>query len=169
LNIGFKPEIEIFMASKSRTHKHATPAMSPLLRALTFGRAAHKPVTQAMLLQAYASLDGFRRGYGSHELLENLSRQLLVADELCHLRNDTHGLPDIEAARAATAQIETAGKISGAWLMNDIAYARLCNALGVFDSQLSAASLGDIAKAEARGASTLMRAEQGTVVSMAAV
>jgi DNA-directed RNA polymerase specialized sigma24 family protein len=61
------------MASQSRTHKNATRAMSPLLRALTFSRAAHEPVTQAMLLQAYASLDRFRRGYGSHELLENLS------------------------------------------------------------------------------------------------
>ncbi|CAB3793905.1 hypothetical protein LMG28614_03790 [Paraburkholderia ultramafica] len=157
------------MASKSRTHKHATPAMPPSLRALTFSGAAHKPLTQAMLLQAYASLDGFRRGYGSHELLENLSRQLLVAEELCHLRNDAHGWTDIEAARAATAQIATAVKISGAWLMNDFAYAQLCNALGIFDSQLSVASFGDIAKAEARGARALMREEQGAVVSIAAV
>jgi hypothetical protein len=39
----------------------------------------------------------------------------------------------------------------------------------VAERQLSAASLGDIAKAEARGASTLMREEQGAVFSMAAV
>ncbi|MEW9586415.1 hypothetical protein [Paraburkholderia sp. DGU8] len=169
MNNRSKAEIEIVMASKSRTHKNATLAMSPLLRALTFSRASHEPVIQAMLLKAYASLDGFRRGYGSHELLENLSRQLLVAGELCHLRNHAHGLPDIEAACAATAQIETVGKTSGAWLMNDIAYAHLCNALGIFDNQLSAASLGDIAKAEARGASTLMGEEQGAVFSMAAV
>jgi hypothetical protein len=169
LNNGPKAEIEIVMASKSRTHKHATPAMSPLLRALAFSRAKHEPVIQAMLLQAYASLDGFRRGYGSHELLENLSRQLLVAEELCHLRNHAHGLPDIKAAHAATAQIETSGKTSGTWLMNEFAYAHYCNALGIFDSQLSVASLGDIAKAEARVAGALMRQQQGAVVSMAAV
>jgi hypothetical protein len=52
--------------------------------------------------------------------------------------------------------------------MNDVAYAKLCNALGIFDSQLSAASRGEIAKAEARGASTLIREEQGAVFSMAA-
>ncbi|WP_343056450.1 hypothetical protein [Paraburkholderia ultramafica] len=101
-------------------------------------------------------------------MLENLSRQLLVAEELCHLRKHAHGLPDIEAAHAATAQIEISGKTSGTWLMNDVAYAQYCNALGIFDSQLSVASLGDIARAEARVASTLTRQQQGAVVSMAA-
>ncbi|MFL9965294.1 hypothetical protein PQR02_30450 [Paraburkholderia sediminicola] len=43
------------------------------------------------------------------------------------------------------------------------------HALGIFNNQLIAASLGDIAKAYARGATTLMRKEQGAVFFMAAV
>ncbi len=53
------------MSGKSRTRKHTPPAMSPLLRALYVGRAAHGPVTQAVLLQCYTGLDAFRRGHGS--------------------------------------------------------------------------------------------------------
>ena len=52
------------MSSRSRVRKHGHPAMSPLLRSLTLGRTAHAPVTQTMLLQAYAALDAFRRGRG---------------------------------------------------------------------------------------------------------
>jgi hypothetical protein len=47
------------MSSKARVRKHNVPAMSPLLRALTHSRSAHEPVTAAMILQCYASLDAF--------------------------------------------------------------------------------------------------------------
>jgi hypothetical protein len=42
--------------------------MSPLLRALTHSRSAHEPVTAAMILQCYASLDAFQHGHGSRDL-----------------------------------------------------------------------------------------------------
>ena len=61
-------EVELNMPNKSRTRKHTHPAMSPLLRALTFSHAAREPITQAMLLQCYVGLDAFRRGHGSREL-----------------------------------------------------------------------------------------------------
>jgi hypothetical protein len=53
------------MPGKSRTRKHTPAAMSPLLRVLIVGRAAHGPVTQAMRLQCYKGLNAFRRGHGS--------------------------------------------------------------------------------------------------------
>jgi hypothetical protein len=154
------------MSNKSRTRKHGSPAMSPLLRALTFNRAAHEPVTQAMLLQSYASVDAFRRGYGSLELLRALHRQLLVAEELCRLQYHGDGLADIQAARAAIMQIGASGKATGARLISDSEYSRLCNALSIFDRQLSAASLGDIAKTEARVASGLMRDESAVAAAL---
>jgi hypothetical protein len=140
--------------------------MSPLLRALTFNRAAHEPVTQAMLLQAYATLDALRRGYGSVELLRNLHWQLLRAEELCRLQYCADELPDIEAALATIAQIGASEQATGARPISDIDYSRLCNALSIFDRQLSAASLGDIAKTEARVASGLMRDESAVTAAL---
>jgi hypothetical protein len=140
--------------------------MSPLLRALTFNRAAHEPVTQAMLLQAYATLDALRRGYGSVELLRNLHWQLLMAEELCRLQYCADEFPDIEAALATIAQIGASEQATGARPISDIDYSRLCNALSIFDRQLSAASLGDIAKTEARVASGLMRDESAVTAAL---
>ena len=70
------------MSSKSRVRKHNSPAMSPLLRALTQSRSTHEPVTAAMLLQCYAALDAFEHGHGSRDLHMLLSRHLLVSQEL---------------------------------------------------------------------------------------
>jgi hypothetical protein len=155
------------MSNKSRTRRHVRHAISPLLRALTFNRAAHEPVTQAMLLQAYATLDAFRRGYGSVEMLKTLHWQLRMAEELCRLRYCADELPDIEAALATITEIGASEKATGARPISDIDYSQLCNALSVFDSQLSAASLGDIAKTEARVASGLMRGEPVVTADLA--
>jgi hypothetical protein len=142
--------------------------MSPLLRALTFNSAAHEPVTQAMLLQAYATLDAFRRGHGSAEMLRTLNWQLLMAEELCRLRYCSDELPDIEAALATIAAIGASEKAAEALSISDADYSRLCNALSIFDRQLSAASLGDIAKTESRVASGLMRDESTVTAALSA-
>jgi hypothetical protein len=134
--------------------------MSPLLRALTFSRAAHEPVTQAMLLQCYASLDAFRRGYGSRELFTTLGRQLLVASELCHLGYEPDAIDAIREAQAAMARIDALEKQCGLWLLADTDYAWLCIALESFDRQLSEASLDAIAKAETRMVEGLLRTER---------
>ncbi|SEA94028.1 hypothetical protein [Paraburkholderia sartisoli] len=138
------------MSAKSHTRKHTQSAMSPLLRALTFSRAAHEPVTRAMLLQCYTGLDAFRRGHGSRELFTTLGRQLLVAGELCHLGYESSDRMAIEEAHAAMMQIDTVARESGIWAMSDIDYAWLCFALDVFARQLAAASLEDIAMAETK-------------------
>src|ERR1044072_9006500 len=65
------------MSSKSRVRKHSQSAMSPLLRALTFSRTAHEPVTTAMVLQAYSALDAFRHSHGSRTSPTTLSRRVL--------------------------------------------------------------------------------------------
>jgi hypothetical protein len=137
------------MPSKSRTLKQTQPTLSPLLRALAYSRAAHEPVTREMLLQAYVSLDAFRRGHGSRDLFTTLARQLLVAEELCRFGHQPDAMADIEAAEGAMTYIDAAEKAEGAWLMREADYAPLCLALEVFAEQLSTASLGDIAKAEA--------------------
>jgi hypothetical protein len=142
--------------------------MSPLLRALTFNRAAHEPVTQAMLLQAYATLDAFRRGHGSAEMLRTLNWQLLMAEELCRLRYCSDELPGIESALAAIAGIGASENATGPLTVSDIDYSRLCDALGIFDRQLSEASLGDIAKTEALVASRLMRDESAVAAALPA-
>ncbi|CAG4889676.1 hypothetical protein [Paraburkholderia gardini] len=138
------------MSGKSHIRKYTQPAMSPLLRALTFSRAAHEPVTQAMLLQCYAGLDAFRRGHGSRELFTTLGRQLLVAEELCRLGYESDDRMAIQEAHAAMMQIDTAAHENGIWAMSDIDYAWLCFALDVFARQLAAASLESIAMAEAK-------------------
>ncbi|MGF6755704.1 hypothetical protein [Paraburkholderia sp. GAS334] len=145
------------MPGKSRNRKHdAQPAMSPLLRALTFSRATHEPVTQAMLLQCYAALDAFRRGHGSRDLFSTLGRQLLVSEALCRLGYQKDEIADIQAAHASMTRIDAAERENGVWLMGDTEYAWLCLALEIFADQLAAASLESIARAEARMVEGLM-------------
>jgi hypothetical protein len=152
----------IIMSNKSRSRKQTrtAPAMSPLLRALTFSRAAHEPITRAMLLQAYTSLDAFRRGEGSRELFTTLGRQLLVAEELSRIGHLPDAIDDIAEAQIAMADIDAAEKTDGAWKVEGDNYAWLTIALDAFDRQLAVASLEDIAKAEARMIEGLMRTEQ---------
>jgi hypothetical protein len=153
------------MSGKSRTRKSTQPAMSPLLRALTYTRAAHEPVTEAMLLQCYTALDAFRRGHGSRELFVTLGRQLLVAVELCRLGHEPYALPDVEAAHSAMMHIDLAERQNGIWLIRDADYAQLCVALEIFDRQLSAASLDDIAKAEAQMLEGVLRSARNTAIA----
>jgi hypothetical protein len=151
------------MSHKSRSRKNTRPAMSPLLRALTYSRAAHEPITQAMLLQAYASLDAFRRGHGSRELFTTLGRQLLVAEELSRIGHLSDALADIAEAQIAMTDIDVAKKANGKWIIDGENYAWLSVALDIFEKQLALASLEDIAKAEARMIEGLMRTEQELV------
>jgi hypothetical protein len=132
--------------------------MSPLLRALTFSRAAHGPVTQAMLLQSYCALDAFRRGHGSRDLFMQLGRHLLVAEELCRLGYASDALPCIEAAHEAMVTLDAGELAHRGWDLREDQYARLRAALAVFDTQLAAASLDAIAHAEARMVAGLLRA-----------
>ncbi|CAE6766625.1 hypothetical protein [Paraburkholderia haematera] len=152
------------MSSKSRVHKHTQPAMSPLLRALTFSRTAHEPVTTAMLLQCYTALDTFRRGRGSRDLHLTLSRHLLVSQELARLGLGEDVLADIESAHAAMAQLDAREHQDGAWILEDGEYARLCTALAILDGQLSAASLSEIANAEAKMVEGLMRSARAQAI-----
>jgi hypothetical protein len=148
------------MSNKSRTRKHTHPAMSPLLRALTFSHTAHGPVTQAMLLQCYVGLDAFRRGHGSRDLFTTLGRQLLVAEELCLLGYQPDEVANIREALAAMTEIDSSKKQDGIWLMGDVEYAWLCAAFEIFGRQLSAASLDSIAMAETRMVEGLLKAER---------
>ncbi|NKJ50189.1 hypothetical protein CIC12_26380 [Burkholderia sp. SG-MS1] len=157
------------MSSKSRVRKHSQSAMSPLLRALTFSRAAHEPVTAAMLLQGYAALDAFRRGQGSRALYTTLSRHLLVSQELARLGVGEDVLADIEGAHAAMVRLDMREHEVGKWTLEDPDYARLCTALAILDGQLSAASLSEIASAEARMIEGLMRSAHAQAVAEAAV
>jgi hypothetical protein len=143
--------------------------MSPLLRALTFSRTAHEPVTSAMLLQGYAALDAFQRGQGSRALHTMLSRHLLVSRELARLGVGEDVLADIESAHAAMVRLDTREHEDGQWTLEDQEYARLCTALAILDGQLSAASLSEIASAEARMIEGLMRSAQAQAVAEAAV
>jgi hypothetical protein len=157
------------MSSKSRVRKHNQSAMSPLLRALTYSRTAHEPVTSAMLLQCYAALDAFRHGHGSRNLHMTLSRHLLVSQELARLGLGEDVLSDIESAHAAMVQLDAREHDEGAWALQDGEYARLCTALGILDGQLSVASLSEIASAEARMIEGLMRSAQVQAIAEAAV
>jgi hypothetical protein len=157
------------MSSKSRTRKQTRPAMSPLLRALTYSRAAHEPVTQAMLMQCYTALDAFRRGHGSRDLFATLSRHLLVAEELCRLRLGSDQLANIESAHAAMVHVNTAEHHDGSWMLRDSEYSPLCAALAILDAQLSIASLEEIAKAEARVVEGLIQAEQKQAIAEASM
>jgi hypothetical protein len=145
------------MSSKSRVRKPGQSALSPLLRALTLSRTAHEPVTQTMLLQAYTALDAFRRGDGARNLHTTLSRHLLVAQELARIGLGEDALADIESAHAAMVRLDVRERENGRWLLEDDEYARLCTALAIFDGQLSAASLSELASAEARMIEGLVR------------
>jgi hypothetical protein len=146
------------MPSKSsHRSKRNQPAMSPLLRALTFSRAAHEPVTQAMRLQCYAALDAFRYGHGSRELFMTLGRHLLVSEELCRLGLETSGLEYVEGAQAAMVQLDATEQQRDGWRLGEDEYLRLCAALSIFDAQLAEASLEMIARAETRMVEGLLR------------
>ncbi|RDK02148.1 hypothetical protein [Paraburkholderia lacunae] len=157
------------MSSKSRFRKHSQPAMSPLLRALTYSRTAHEPVTEAMLLQCYTALDAFRHGHGSRNLHLTLSRHLLVSQELSRLGLGADMLADIESAHAAMVEIDAREHRDGVWALEESEYFHLCAALAILDGQLSVASLSDIANAEAKMIEGLMRAAQIQTTAEAAV
>ena len=145
------------MSSKTRVRKHGRTAMSPLLRSLTMSRTAHAPVTQTMLLQAYAALDAFRRGHGARNLHTMLSRHLLVSQELARVGLGADTREDIESAHAAMVRLDLRERETGHWSLEDDDYASLCAALAIFDGQLSAASLSELASAEAKMIEGLMR------------
>ncbi|MBB5501419.1 hypothetical protein [Paraburkholderia sp. MM5384-R2] len=153
------------MSSKSRVRKPGRTAMSPLLRSLTQSRTAHAPVTQTMLLQAYAALDAFRRGHGARILHTTLSRHLLVSQELVHAGRGA----DIESAHAAMVRLDVRERQTGRWSLEDDDYASLCAALAIFDGQLSAASLSELASAEAKMIEGLMRSARLRALAEAAV
>ena len=157
------------MSSKSRVRKHTQPAMSPLLRALTYSRTAHEPVTEAMLLQCYTALDAFRRGRGTRDLHLTLSRHLVVSQELARLGLGEDVIADIESAHAAMVQLDAREHQDGAWLLEDSEYARLCTALAILDGQLSVASLSEIANAEAKMIEGLMRSARTQAIVEAVV
>ncbi|WP_345815714.1 hypothetical protein AAGS40_15755 [Paraburkholderia sp. PREW-6R] len=157
------------MSSKSRVRKHTPTAMSPLLRALTFSRTAHEPITSAMLLQCYAALDALRHGHGSRDLHMTLSRHLLVSQELARLGLGEEWLADIESAHAAMVELDAREHDHTEWRLDDSEYARLRTALGILDAQLSAASLSEIASAEARMIEGLMRSAKVRAIADAAV
>lgn len=155
------------MPNKSHSRKRNQPAMSPLLRALTFSRAAHEPVTQAMLLQCYTALDAFRRGHGSRDLFMTLGRHFLVSEELCRLGLEPEGLAYIESAHAAMVELDAAEHQQDGWTLDDDTYPQLCAALSILDAQLSAASLEMIARAETRMVEGLLRAGQKQAIAAA--
>ncbi|MGF6931493.1 hypothetical protein OKW41_000632 [Paraburkholderia sp. UCT70] len=157
------------MSSKSRVHKPGRTAMSPLLRSLTQSRTAHAPVTQTLLLQAYAALDAFRRGHGARILHTTLSRHLLVSQELVHAGRGADARADIESAHAAMVRLDVRERQTGRWSLEDDDYARLCAALAIFDGQLSAASLSELASAEAKMIEGLMRSARLRALAEAAV
>ncbi|SAK39150.1 hypothetical protein AWB79_00056 [Caballeronia hypogeia] len=138
------------MKKKSTNMKSARPAMSPLLRALTYSRAAREPMIDAMLLQCYAALDAFRRGHGSQPLFMTLCRHMLVAEELCQFGHATDCENDITLAHEALVELDTRHSPEGAWSLEETGYTRLCTALAVFAEQLEEATLEHIAQAEAR-------------------
>ncbi|MGF6607676.1 hypothetical protein OKW45_002576 [Paraburkholderia sp. WSM4175] len=157
------------MSSKSRVRKPGRTAMSPLLRSLTQSRTAHAPVTQTMLLQAYAALDAFRRGHGARILHATLSRHLLVSQELVHAGLGADARADIESAHAAMVRLDVRERQTGRWSLEDDDYARLRAALAIFDRQLSAASLSELASAEAKMIEGLMRSARLRALAEAAV
>jgi hypothetical protein len=111
-----------------------------------------------MLLQCYAGLDAFARGYGSRELFTTLGRQLLVSEELCRLGYEPEALADIAEAQLSLTNVHAENKRHGAWQMQESDYAWLCVAFDIYERQLAAASLHDIARSEAQAVEGLMRA-----------
>ena len=137
------------MKKKSTNVKSARPAMSPLLRALTYSRAAREPMIDAMLLQCYASLDAFHRGHGSQPLFMAMCRHLLVAEELCQLGHAPEAEDDITLAHEALVELDARHAAGGAWTLDADEHARLCIAFDIFAAQLEDATLEHIAQAEA--------------------
>ena len=148
------------MNRKARSPKHGRPAMSPLLRALTYSQAALEPVVEGMLLQSYTALDAFHRGHGSRDLFSTLGRAFLIAEELARLGHEPEALGLIESAHAALMRVNAEEQSDSRWRLNEANYSPLADALAVFDTQLNAASLIDIAKAEARMLEGLLRSER---------
>lgn len=140
-----------------------------MLRALTYSRAAHEPVTRAMLLRCYTALDAFRRRHGSRDLFATLSRHLLVAEELCRLGLSWDQLANIDDAHAAMVHLDAPEHHDGSWILRGRAYSSLCAAPAILDAQLSIASLEEIAKAEARVVEGLVRAEQKQAIAEASM
>ncbi|SAK71170.1 hypothetical protein [Caballeronia ptereochthonis] len=138
------------MKKKSTNMKSARPAMSPLLRALTYSREAREPMIDAMLLQCYAALDAFHRGHGSQPLFMTMCRHLLVAEELCQLGHAPEFEDDITLAHEALVELDARHSAEGAWMLDADEHSRLCTALAVFAGQLEDATLEHIAQAEAR-------------------
>ncbi|WP_258878898.1 hypothetical protein [Paraburkholderia sp. BL6669N2] len=136
--------------------------MSPLLRALTYSHASLESVTQTMLMRCYIALDAFGRGHGSRDLFSALGRTLLIAEELGRLGHWASAAGEIESAQAALIRINAQEHAGGGWRVCDAGYLPLSTALAVFSEQLSAASLNDIAKAEARMLEGLLGSERAT-------
>jgi hypothetical protein len=80
------------------------------------------------------------------------SHTVYLVDNLATGHNETQGLPGYTG-------IDAVEKEGGEWLIDDADYAWLCQAFETFDRQLSVASLGGIAKAEARMMEGLLKAE----------
>lgn len=144
---------------KNKTRHQKQPSMSPLLRALTYSRTAHGPVTDAMLLQAYAALDAFRRGHGSRELFGTLARYLLISEELARLGHHAALLADVQQAHAAMVRLDANEPAGSAWRAEDAEYEPLRSALAILEAQLGDASLSDIAMAETRMVEGLLKAD----------
>ncbi|WP_321798446.1 hypothetical protein [Caballeronia sp. J97] len=138
------------MKKKSTNMKSARPAMSPLLRALTYSRAAREPMIDAMLLRCYVALDAFHRGHGSQSLFMTLCRHMLVAEELCQLGHAPECEDDITLAHEALVELDARHSADAVWTLDADQYARLCTGLAVFAAQLEDATLEHIAQAEAR-------------------
>ncbi len=136
--------------------------MSPLLRALTYSHASLESVTQAMLLRCYIALDAFRRGHGSRDLFLALGRTLLIAEELGRFGHWAGALSEIESAQAALIRINAEEHAGDGWRVCDADYLALSTALAVFSEQLNAASVNDIAKAQAQMLEGLLASERAT-------
>jgi hypothetical protein len=89
-------------------------------------------------------------------------RTILIAEELRRLGHQASALGDIESAHAALVHINAEEHAGGGWRVCDADYLPLSTALAVFSKQLNAASLNDIAKAEARMFEGLIGSEQTT-------
>jgi hypothetical protein len=98
-----------------------------------------------------------------------LSRHLLVSQELARLGLGEDVLADIESAHAAMVQLDARDHQDGAWILEGGEYARLCTALAILDGQLSAASLSEIANAEAKMIEGLMRSARTQAIVEATV
>jgi len=132
-----------------KPRKSARPTMSPLLRALAHSRATREPMIELMLLKCYTAVDAFSRGHGSQALFITLCRHMLIAEELCRLGHGPDHVDDITCAHKALVEIEAHHASNGQWTLDEATHPRLCDALVIFGAQLEAASLEQIARAEA--------------------